>query len=144
MGHRFLLPILAALLAGGCVERTISIRSEPSGALVHLNDEEVGRTPLTVPFTFYGTYAVRLEKQGYETLHAESKANPPWWDLPGPDVVAEAMPGDPDVRLNWAYKMKPAESAAPDELINRAKRLRQRFDPPPQAGGQQEAQDSNP
>lgn len=64
IAYRLLLPLLAlALWLTGCIERTITITSEPSGSLVHLNDEEVGRTPLTVPFTFYGVYDVRLEHE---------------------------------------------------------------------------------
>ncbi len=47
------------MLAGGCVERTVTITSEPDNALVYLNDEEIGRTPVTVSFTFYGVYDVR-------------------------------------------------------------------------------------
>ncbi len=62
---RMCLAVLAGgmAVAGGCVERTIHITSDPSGALVHLNDEEVGRTPVTVPFTFYGVYSVRLTQE---------------------------------------------------------------------------------
>src|SRR5436190_11289311 len=33
-------------LFGGCVEQKLSVTSEPDGALVYLNNEEVGRTPL--------------------------------------------------------------------------------------------------
>ncbi len=52
-----------ALLAG-CVERLITVHSSPAGALVYLNDEEIGRTPVSVPFKYYGTYDVRLEHEG--------------------------------------------------------------------------------
>ncbi len=60
---------IAALVVGGlghagCVERTITITSDPPYALVWLNDEEIGRTPVTVPFTFYGKYDVRLIHEG--------------------------------------------------------------------------------
>jgi hypothetical protein len=33
------------LLLAGCVERRLTITSEPSGALVTVNSKEVGRTP---------------------------------------------------------------------------------------------------
>ena len=36
----------AALLSGGCLERTIKVTTEPEGAVVWINDVEVGRTPL--------------------------------------------------------------------------------------------------
>lgn len=52
------------LVLAGCVQRVISITSQPSGALVYLNDEEVGRTPVSVPHLFYGVYDVRLEHRG--------------------------------------------------------------------------------
>lgn len=55
---------LAFTAITGCVERLITVRSQPPGSLVYLNDEEVGRTPVTVPFKFYGTYDVRLEHEG--------------------------------------------------------------------------------
>lgn len=56
----------AAVSLAGCVERTISITSDPSGALVFLNDEEIGRTPCEASFLHYGTYDVRIVKDGYE------------------------------------------------------------------------------
>ena len=67
-----MLAMTLALLAG-CVERTIKITSQPSGALVYLNDEEVGRTPTEVRFTFYGDYSVILRKEGHETLNTRRK-----------------------------------------------------------------------
>ena len=65
----FLIPLLMLpLLCTGCVRRTISIVSNPPGALVWLNDREVGRTPIEVEFLYYGTYDVRIVKDGYEPL----------------------------------------------------------------------------
>ncbi|MFB3120043.1 MAG: PEGA domain-containing protein [Stenotrophomonas maltophilia] len=40
------------------------ITSEPPGALVWLNDREIGRTPVDVDFEFYGRYDVRLHLPG--------------------------------------------------------------------------------
>ena len=80
------------LPGGGCVQRTITITSQPEGALVHLNDEEIGRTPVTVPFTFYGIYDVRLEADGHQPMWTQQKAVAPWWELPGVDLMAEAVP----------------------------------------------------
>lgn len=59
-----LIAMLPAVFSSGCVRRTITITSEPSGALVHLNDTEIGRTPVTVGFTHYGVYDVRLSHEG--------------------------------------------------------------------------------
>jgi hypothetical protein len=65
-----LLGAAGALLmtSAGCVERELVAESEPSGALVSLNDLEVGRTPLGREFQWYGTYDATVRQDGYETL----------------------------------------------------------------------------
>lgn len=121
--------LAALLLGGGCeTQRTIRITSEPSGALVHLNDEEVGRTPVTVPFKFYGTYGVRLQRDGYDTLSTTAEADAPWWEYPGPDLIAAVVP-DTENRVAWHFELQPATPAAEqdaDALIDRARQLRAR------------------
>ena len=53
--------ILAALT--GCVERQLTINTNPEGALVVLNDEEIGLSPVTVNFNWYGDYCVRITRK---------------------------------------------------------------------------------
>lgn len=107
---------LACLVAGGgCVRRTLTVTSDPPGALVYLNDEEVGRTPVTVPFTWYGTYDVRLEKDGYNALWTKRETEMPWWENPGPDLIAEALP-DRKVELAWHFELVPAVAAEDVDL----------------------------
>jgi hypothetical protein len=122
-GPQRLMLAAALLLLTGCVERTIKITSEPEGALVYLNDEEVGRTPLSVPFTFYGTYDVRLEAEGFAPLWTQQEAKAPWWEAPGPDLVAEAVPHN-QTEQNWHFKMQPAANPDADAVISRARQLR--------------------
>src|SRR4051812_35334353 len=59
---------VVALFAGaGCaggVDRTVVVKSEPPGALVYMNGQEVGRTPAEVPILWYGTYDLRLRQDG--------------------------------------------------------------------------------
>lgn len=52
----------------GCAERQITIRSEPPGAKVIVDNEDKGLTPVTFPFTYYGKYQLTLEKDGYQTF----------------------------------------------------------------------------
>ena len=69
-------------LAGGCgVERTLQIESNPPGALVHLNGEEVGRTPMRKAFVWYGTYDVQLRKDGDLPAMGDGAASQ------GPEIV---------------------------------------------------------
>lgn len=113
----------------GCTQRTIEVTSEPSGALVHLNDRQVGRTPVTVPFLHYGKYDVRLERDGHHPLWTTARAWPPPWDLPGLDLLFEAIPGT-HVRLAWHFELEEAPPAAEvddAELLDRAEQLRTRL-----------------
>src|SRR2546423_12143831 len=74
---RLFLLALALLLLAGCAQRMVDITSDPSGALVFLNGNEVGRTPMRYDFTWYSDYDVTLRKDGYETLKTHHKIDPP-------------------------------------------------------------------
>lgn len=122
---------LCACLAGGCVKRTIRITSDPSGALVWLNDREVGRTPVDVEFVHYGTYDVRLVKEGFEALQTSGDARPPWWDNLGLDLVAEVLPAEFESEIAWHFEMEPKEtdvvrlrSGLTDRALEARERLR--------------------
>ncbi len=116
--------VLATLIAlTGCVQRTITITTEPEGVLVWLNEREVGRTPLDVDFVYYGTYDVRLELRGYEPVMTSGRANPPWWDNIGLDLIAELTPANIESRIDWHYVMQPLDDDS-EALVGRARELR--------------------
>ncbi|MHC5022617.1 MAG: PEGA domain-containing protein [Planctomycetota bacterium] len=111
------------LAATGCVERTISITSEPPGALVWLNEREVGRTPVDVEFLTYGTYDVRLQLADHEPLATSGDAKVPWWEIPPLDLLAAASPFTFRRHVKWHFDLEPARSE-PGPLKNRALELR--------------------
>lgn len=129
-----LLVSIAAL--SGCLERTIHVTSEPSGALVWLNDVEIGRTPAEARFKFYGTYDVRVELPGYEPVHEGRDAKAPFYEYPGPDAIATVLPMRLHNRVEWHFDLTPSATsnspAAESELIGRAHALRERLGPAPQ------------
>jgi hypothetical protein len=104
----------------GCAQRTLTINSEPSGALVYLNGDEVGRTPLKYDFNFYGDYDVVLRKDGYETLKTHQNLTAPIYMWPPIDLFSEAL-GVKDKR-QWNFAMSPAvaEAVSSDLLLKRA------------------------
>ena len=110
-------------LLSGCVDRTITINSDPPGALVWLNDQEIGRTPVTVDFLHYGTYDVRLALDGYEPLMTSGHAATPLWDAPGFDLLAEAWPGGVESKVVWNYTLEPTPENI-DDLTDRARTFR--------------------
>jgi PEGA domain len=121
--------VLALPLLGGCVERTLQVTSEPSGALVYLNGEEVGRTPMRKDFLWYGTYDVELRKEGYETKVAEAKVWAPWWQIPPIDLFAELIPLPLQDNHAVSYTLDPVspEQVDPQRVIDRAVQLRGRL-----------------
>lgn len=119
------LPLLVTLAAvSGCVEQTMTITSDPPGALVYMNDRELGRTPLTRDFTWYGTYDVQVRKDGYQTLNARSPVVAPWWNWVPFDLVANLLPLHLADRQKLHYVLA-AEPKTVDEqlLLDRAKDL---------------------
>lgn len=116
---------IAILLLNGCVERFITVTSKPSGAIVWLNDEEVGVTPVTVPFTWYGDYEVVLRKDGYQTFKTWQRAEAPFYEWPGIDFVTECLiPVLFIDRHQWEYSLEPKVAADPQGLIERAKAIK--------------------
>lgn len=140
--------MLCGLLAGltGCVDRTIRITSEPPGALVWLNDREIGRTPVDVEFVHYGTYDVRLELANHEPLHTSGEAKAPLWDAVGVDLAAELVPVELESRVEWHYVLEP-KAGDPQRLIERARETRSQLaeadDPPDDAAPESGAGDES-
>lgn len=121
--------LLMVLLCGpvACVERTITVTSEPAGALLHLNEREVGRTPVTVPFTHYGTYDVRLQADGHRPLWTRAEAKTPLWDLPGPDLFAEMIP-DARSEINWHFDLEKLPPPDREALLKHSRQMKALLD----------------
>ena len=75
-----ILSVIILILLSGCVERQLTIKTHPDEAVVILNDEEIGLSPVTVNFNWYGDYRVRIQKEGYETLNTHRELKGPWYD----------------------------------------------------------------
>ncbi len=121
---------LVALIAGGCarIERRITITSEPTGAIVSLNDTEVGRTPVEVDFTYFGVYDVRLRLEGFEPIVTTAEAKTPLHEQPVIDLVAMMLPTTLKTHIDWHFEFEPADT---DEagLLQRANELRAQLEP---------------
>ena len=62
----------------GCVRRRLTIRSNPPGAHVYVDDYEIGATPVSHNFIYYGKRKIRLVKDGYETMTVMQSIPMPW------------------------------------------------------------------
>jgi PEGA domain-containing protein len=92
---------------GGCVERNLSVQTDPPGALVYLNDQEIGRTPLQHDFTWYGKYDISLRMDGYKTQRTIAKLHPPLYQIPPFDLIAEMLPFRIVDQQSLSYTMEP-------------------------------------
>ena len=119
---------LIALVLGGCVERKLTINTNPQEALVILNDEEIGTSPVTVSFEWYGDYGVRIQKQGYETLQTHRQLKAPWYDKFPFDFFAGVLNQRRIVdSYEWTFELAPAKEPQRQELIKDAEKLRQQL-----------------
>ena len=134
MAFTRLRPTILAALAfslGGCAaERTLHITSEPGGALVRVDDETVGTTPLALPFTYYGIRRVTLYKAGFRTHSEQIELDAPWYQRFPIDLVSEILLpfGWDDDREYHVVLWRGDELLSPPSLrsvIERADALRQ-------------------
>lgn len=111
--------VIAAL--SGCVERELTVKTIPDGAIVELNDEQVGVSPVTVPFNWYGTYRVRMEKEGYQTLVVNQELKRPFNDYFPIDLLRDIFTPDTIDSYEWTFDLSPYQQPDRDALIQRAR-----------------------
>jgi len=120
--------LIVSLLLGGCVERRLTINTEPRGAIVVLNDEEIGISPVTVSFEWYGDYNVRISKEGYETLKTHRKLKSPWYDYFPFDFFAQIVNPKRIVdSYQWSFTLAPQTQPDREELIQNAQKLKKQL-----------------
>ena len=108
----------SVLLLSGCVERKLTINTEPQGAIVALNDEEIGISPVTIEFNWYGDYNIRIEKQGYETLNTHRELKSPVHDRFPLDFLFEVLwPGRIIDEYEWSFRLTTYKPIDRDELL---------------------------
>lgn len=123
--------LLAALIAcsafSGCnsMFRRMTIRSEPSGALVVLDGREVGYTPYTADFTYYAEHELTLIKDGFETKTVLLDLQTPWYQVPPLDFVTDNfLPVTVTNRQAFCVTLEPQVIVPAEQLLDRARSLR--------------------
>ncbi len=132
--HRLAVGLMAGVLLvsmPGCVQRRLMIRSDPPGAMVYVDDYQIGPTPIATTFTYYGTRKVRLVKDGFQTLTVYERIDPPWYEIPPLDFFSENILGREirDMRV-LDYRLVPQVVSPPQNLLDRAEELRARSQTP--------------
>ena len=134
----FITVCMLSCAACGCVLRSLTIDSEPSGAMVFLDDEPIGETPVTTTFTYYGTRKITLEKidaEGrllYERKIVYEKIKPPLYQIFPFDFFSElVIPVKLKDEHYLTYQLEPLKQLPKEEtqknVIKNAGELRARL-----------------
>lgn len=130
--------LLASVLAlTGCVERKLVIRSEPEGALVYLDEEFRGVTPLEIPFTYYSDPQVEIRKAGFEPQRFLYEMRAPFYQWVPLDLFFEVFfpftivdERKIDRTLRPAEPVLYADEATQEALLERAQQTREMLEDP--------------
>lgn len=103
----------------------MTIVSNPPGALVMLEGEEVGYTPMSLDFTYYGTRELTLIKDGYKTLTVMQKVRAPWYQRGPMEFVSDNLAFTKiNNRHEFTYSLEPQEATSTQDLLQRANGLK--------------------
>ena len=118
--------VAGTLLPTGCVRRRLAVRSNPPGAMVFVDNQQIGSTPCSVDFTYYGTREIRLVKPGFETLTVNQPIPTPWYEIPPIDFVSENLvPTRIQDHRTVSFDLQPQVIVPTEQLLDRANQLRQ-------------------
>ncbi len=124
----YVIALMSLIVSAGCVERKLTINTQPQGALVVLNDEEIGISPVTVNFNWYGDYNVRISKEGFETLKTHRKLKKPWYDDFPFDIWAQLLNAETiKDSYEWTFTLEEKSYPTREKLINAAQQLKQQL-----------------
>lgn len=117
--------ILLLSLSAGCVQRRLIVRSYPEGAFVSIDNQPIGYTPVSVPFTYYGTRDVKLERDGFKTVEVQERIKAPFYEwFPLSLITNNFWPREiRDERL-LEFQLEPRDQVGETELLDRANELR--------------------
>ena len=125
--------LLSSVFLSGCVERFLTIHSDPPGAAVYLDGEKVGTTPCEVTYVWYGTRDLILDLRDYTLVRQQITLSAPWWQvLPFDfitDVVVPITIHDRTV-VSYVLESAPVSQEAVDAVLERAEELRKKSAPP--------------
>lgn len=117
--------LASCLLDAGCVRRRLTIRTNPPGAQVFVDNQEIGTTPCSASFVYYGTRNITLIKPGYRTEKVSQRLNPPWYEISPLDFVSENfVPMELRDERVVDVQLVPEEIVPQQKLLDRAQSLR--------------------
>lgn len=113
------------VIVPGCVHRRATIRTDPPGALISVGERDIGYSPASFDFTWYGTEEVTIRRDGYEMESHYIKLHRPWWQVPPLDFITDnLLPGRVQDRQEFDFQLRPRVVVPSTELLERGNALR--------------------
>ncbi len=136
--HGLCLGLLCLLaMQPGCVSRRMTFVSNPPGAMVLLEGKEIGYSPASVDFIYYGTRQVTMIKDGYETKTDLVTVSTPWYQWPIIEFFTDNFsPTRITDRRVFNFDLQPKQMIPDEELRSRARQLRSESQFNPSGGSQ--------
>lgn len=122
-----ILLLLTLACFSGCVSRRMTIRTDPPGALVEVDGERLGLSPVSMDFTYYGTHEITLSAPGFETLKVQQPVARPIYQRIPIDFVSNHFLGTHVTdRHEFSYRLRPRVEPINEEsnLIDRGQNFR--------------------
>ncbi len=105
--------VACLLLLSGCVTRSLTIKTDPPGAMVYVNDQLKGTTPLTYDFVWYGWHRVMIRKEGFQRVDDRKKLSAPIYLWIPVDLVMDFLPFRIRDQRTWEYVLAPQTDKTP-------------------------------
>ena len=105
--------------------RRLTIISDPPGATVYVDNEEVGVTPCSVSYIYYGTRQITLLKDGYETRTVLQELPAPWYEYFPLDFFSENLiPWELRDERTVQFTLLPQVLTPVSQILQRGEELR--------------------
>ncbi len=103
----------------------MTIRSNPPGAVVYVDNQRIGTTPVSLNYIYYGTREIRLVKDGFETLTVNQPIPAPSYQVPPLDFFSDVVnPYETRDERSFTFQLQPQLMVPAEQLLARAEQLR--------------------
>lgn len=88
--------------------------------------QTIGHSPVSVPFTYYGTREIQLEKDGFQSVRVKQRIRPPWYEVfPLSFFTENFWPRELRDERRLDFDLIPKVQISENQLMERADQLRQ-------------------
>jgi hypothetical protein len=103
----------------------MTIRSNPPGAVVYVDERRIGVTPVSTDYVYYGTRNIQLVKDGYDTVKEKHRFRTPWYQYPVIDFFSENLwPFETRDERILDFNLAPMAATPPSQILGNAEQLR--------------------